>query len=414
MRVSMFKSWGIKAVDGMPGVTLNSLVFYVIRFSVPIVGVLLLLGEGLAGSRIWLAVGSLIVACLMVAGLVLVSRGERAARLVGTKVARVVSRFRDGVDPEAWGRRSRRSATLDVDAARPRAPAVAASLFAMVLVDGLIVLLSLRMVGVPGSLVPPLLVLGTFLVVYPFTALPLAGLGVLDAALVVAFTEVAGVAYEPEIVAGLALWRVVTILGALVLGCLDVRLVAVADLDGAARGRRHHRRLTRLARPGVPSSHAEVSEGAAAVHRERRPTGEAPGPATTDRSSGVTRSPMTRWPRIPIGPGQRQEPLVSDEQPEPARDRERLAELLVEHRGPGRGEVALGVAAAEQLGREPAGLQPVVDALAVERVHAGRGVADQHPVRPGHPGHRAAHRQQRRQPGRGSPSKPHSSRRSDV
>ncbi len=220
VRVSMFKSWGIKAVDGMPGVTLNSLVFYVIRFSVPIVGVLLLLGEGLAGSRIWLAVGSLIVACLMVAGLVLVSRGERAARLVGTKVARVVSRFRDGVDPEAWGEKvATFRDTMSTRLVRGLPPSLA-SLFAMVLVDGLIVLLSLRMVGVPGSLVPPLLVLGTFLVVYPFTALPLAGLGVLDAALVVAFTEVAGVAYEPEIVAGLVLWRVVTILGALVLGCL--------------------------------------------------------------------------------------------------------------------------------------------------------------------------------------------------
>ena len=220
VRVSMFKSWGIKAVDGMPGVTLNSLVFYVIRFSVPIVGVVLLLGEGLSGSQVWLAVGSLIVAGLMVVGLVLVSRGESASRLIGVKLAHGVSRFREGVDPEAWGEKvATFRATMSTRLVRGLPPSLA-SLFAMVLVDGLIVLLSLRMVGVPGSLVPPLLVLGTFLVVYPLTALPLAGLGVLDAALVVAFTEVAGVAYEPEIVAGLVLWRVVTILGALVLGCL--------------------------------------------------------------------------------------------------------------------------------------------------------------------------------------------------
>ena len=64
--------------------------------------------------------------------------------------------------------------------------------------------------------------LGSFLVVYPLTALPLAGLGVLDATLVVAYTEVAGVAAEPAIVAALVLWRVVTILGALALGGISL------------------------------------------------------------------------------------------------------------------------------------------------------------------------------------------------
>ena len=54
------------------------------------------------------------------------------------------------------------------------------------------------------------------------------------------------------------------------------------------------------------------------------------------------------------------------------------------------------MALGQHLGDHPAALQPVVDALAVERVHAGRGVADQRPVRPGHVGHRPAHRQQRR------------------
>jgi hypothetical protein len=222
VRVSMFRSWGIPAVDGMPGVTLNSLVFYVIRFSVPIVGVLLLLGEGLGGSRVWLAVGSLVVACLMVVGLVLVSRGERAARALGEAAARLMSRIREDVDPEAWGDRvAGFRATMSSRLVRGLPPSLL-SLFTMVVVDGLIVLVSLRLVGVPDELLPPLLVLGTFLLVYPLTALPLAGLGVLDAALVVAFTEVAGTAYEPEIVAGLVLWRVVTILGSLALGCLTL------------------------------------------------------------------------------------------------------------------------------------------------------------------------------------------------
>ena len=222
VRVSMFRSWGIAAVDGMPGVTLNSLVFYVIRFSVPILGVVLLVGEDLAGARVWLSLGSLVVAALMVTGLVLVSRGERAARIVGRTAARVAARFRDGVDPQAWADAvASFRATMSQRLVRGLPPSMLA-LTAMVLTDGVIVLLALRLVGVPASPLTALVVLGSFLVVYPLTALPLAGLGVLDAALVVAYTEVAGVAAEPAIVAGLVLWRVVTILGALALGGLSL------------------------------------------------------------------------------------------------------------------------------------------------------------------------------------------------
>jgi hypothetical protein len=222
LRVSMFRSWGISAVDGMPGVTLNSLVFYVIRFSVPVLGVLLLIGEDLSGAQVWLSVLSLLVAALMVSGLVLVSRGERAARVLGVQAARVASRFRDDVDVQAWGDAvSGFRATMSQRLVRGLPPSMGA-LTAMVLTDGVIVLTGLRVVGVPSTLLPTVLVLGTFLLVYPLTALPLAGLGVLDAALVVAYTEVAGLAAEPAIVAGLVLWRVVTILGSLALGGLSL------------------------------------------------------------------------------------------------------------------------------------------------------------------------------------------------
>ena len=50
-------------------------------------------------------------------------------------------------------------------------------------------------------------------------------------------------------------------------------------------------------------------------------------------------------------------------------------------------------------GREASGLEPVVDALSVERVDTPGGVADEHPVGTGDPRHRPAHGQQGR-PGR--------------
>ena len=43
---------------------------------------------------------------------------------------------------------------------------------------------------------------------------------------------------------------------------------------------------------------------------------------------------------------------------------------------------------------QPPGLEAVVNALAVQRVDARGGIADQHPVAAGHARHRATHRQQ--------------------
>jgi uncharacterized membrane protein YbhN (UPF0104 family) len=218
VRVSMFRSWGIAAMDGMPGVTLNSLTFYVIRFGAPILGVVLLLEHELSTAQVWSAVISLVVAVAIVAALVVVARGEAFARLLGWQAGRIAARFRDGVDADSWADAVSRFRARMSERLFRGLPASLLALAAMVLTDGCIVLVSLRMVGVDSSALPVLFVLGTFLVAYPLTALPLSGLGVLDAALVVAYAELAGAAAEPEIVAALVVWRVVTILGALALG----------------------------------------------------------------------------------------------------------------------------------------------------------------------------------------------------
>jgi uncharacterized membrane protein YbhN (UPF0104 family) len=225
VRVSMFRSWGIAPTDGMPGVTLNSLAFYVIRFGIPILGVLVLIGEDLSATQVWSAVLSLVIAAVIVVTLILVSRGERFARMIGRRAALIAARLRDDADAkadaDAWaaavsGFRARMSTRL----VRGLPPSLAA-LAAMVVTDGVIVLLCLRLVGVDATLLPLAIVLGSFFIYYPLTALPLAGLGVLDAALVVAYTETAGVAAEPEIVAALVVWRVVTLIGTLLLGALS-------------------------------------------------------------------------------------------------------------------------------------------------------------------------------------------------
>jgi len=221
-RVSMFRSWGISPADAMPGVTLNSLAFYVIRFTIPVLGVVVLLRSYPETAQAWSAVLSLLVAVAIVIVLVLVSRGERFARLLGRQSARVAARFRDNVDADAWEEavsafRGRMSTRLTRGL-----PLSLAALAAMVVTDGVIALVCLRMVGVDSVLISAAFVLGSFFLAFPLTALPLAGLGVLDAALIVAYTDMAGVAAEPEIVAGLVVWRVVTLIGPLLLGAITL------------------------------------------------------------------------------------------------------------------------------------------------------------------------------------------------
>lgn len=220
IRVSMFRSLGINPVDGMAGVTLNSLTFYVIRFAVPSLGLIVLVGEEVAAGRIWLAIGSLVVAAAIVVALVLVSRGERLAYLVGKTAGRVAARFREETDPGQWA-----DAVLDFRGRMATRltrglPTSLLALAAMVLADSLILLTALRAVGVPSADLPVVWVIGAFLIAYPLTAMPLAGIGLLDAALVVVYVDVAGAALESQIIAGFIVWRVITLGGPLLLGLL--------------------------------------------------------------------------------------------------------------------------------------------------------------------------------------------------
>jgi hypothetical protein len=82
----------------------------------------------------------------------------------------------------------------------------------MVVVDGLLVGLCVRFVGVSAQDVPLVAIVGLFLLFYPLTLFPLAGLGVLDAILIAAMVDVGGLPIEPDVVAGLVVYRVTTLL----------------------------------------------------------------------------------------------------------------------------------------------------------------------------------------------------------
>jgi uncharacterized membrane protein YbhN (UPF0104 family) len=73
-----------------------------------------------------------------------------------------------------------------------------------------VVAFSLRFVGIPGADIGYLAVIGAMFTLYPLTVFPFAGLGVLDAALIV-LINAEGVADGPDMVAALVIWRAATL-----------------------------------------------------------------------------------------------------------------------------------------------------------------------------------------------------------
>ena len=218
IRVSMFKSWQINPVDGMAGVTLNMLTFYSVRFLAPALGLLVLSFQGIERGQVFAALSSALIAGAILVSLALIVRGDAFAAWLGRTAGRVVARVRSSVDPQVWELatvefRGRMAETLR----KGLLPSMVA-LVGMVLCDSLVLTLSLRFVGVGADVLPAPAIVGAFLISYPLTLMPLVGLGVLDAVLLATWTEIAGLEWEPEIVAGLIVWRAFTILGPLLLG----------------------------------------------------------------------------------------------------------------------------------------------------------------------------------------------------
>lgn len=224
IRVAMFKSWKINPVNGMAGVTLNMITFYSVRFLAPAIGLLFLVFEGVETGQIVRAVICLLIALAILAILVLLSRGEAFAALIGRSAGRVAARVRDTVDPQQWSVSVVAFRSKMVDTLRTGLPASMGGLVLMVLADGLVLFMAVRFVGIGESTLTVFAIFGAFLLAYPLTIMPLSGFGVLDAALIAAWTATVGLEYEATIVAALGVWRSITILGPLALGAITLAL----------------------------------------------------------------------------------------------------------------------------------------------------------------------------------------------
>ena len=211
LRVAMFNSWGIPAASGLAGALMNTLTFYIVRFSAPLAGFVILAAVGGELSYRWADLISVAVAAGIVAGVLLVLHSDALARTVGTRTARVVRRFRRTVDPEAWAQ-----ACVDFRghiAARFRYgfPRSLAGMAGMLLTDLALLVLCLRFVGVTASDASVAVIAIAYLFAYPLTILPFTGIGIVDSLIVAALVEAGGSDVEAAAVAGLMVWRVFTL-----------------------------------------------------------------------------------------------------------------------------------------------------------------------------------------------------------
>lgn len=218
LRIAMLRSWGVDATQGIAGISLNTLTYYVARFGAPLLGLVLAVAAGqVETAYVWTAVSSGAVSLAVVAGLVVAARGERAAARVAGWVAARLRRVTARVDPEAWARRSAEFVARGGDALRTGWARAMACQVGLVLSEAALLVLSLRFAGVPAAAASTVMVVIALLVSYPLTALPFGGVGVLDAA-VVAVLALDDGPYEANAVAGLVVFRVCWMLVPLVLG----------------------------------------------------------------------------------------------------------------------------------------------------------------------------------------------------
>ena len=218
LRMAMFSSWGVSAAKAFAGLVLNMVTFYIVRFSTPLAGFVLVAALGWSPGVRWLELLSIALAAAILVTVVLVVRSERLAVTVGTRAGRAVRRVRSNVDPEAWGHACQ-SFRVDVeDRFRSGFPRGLLSQAGMIAVDLSLLVLCLRFVGLGASEVSLAEIAVAYLFAFPLTLFPLMGIGVVDALIVAALVEAGGPEVEAAAVAGLIVWRIFTLAGPALLG----------------------------------------------------------------------------------------------------------------------------------------------------------------------------------------------------
>ena len=175
LRVGMFNSWGVPTTKGLAGTVMNTLTFYIVRFSAPLFGFLLLaIVDEPAGLRLLdlVCVG---IALTILVGVLLVVRSDQLARRVGSWAGRTARKVRRQVDPDAWVRACVDFRDQIASRFRYGFPRSLVGLFGMLATDLAVLTLCLRFVGVAAADVPLVDIAIAYLFAYPLTLFPFSG-----------------------------------------------------------------------------------------------------------------------------------------------------------------------------------------------------------------------------------------------
>ena len=237
LRVAMFKSWGVSAGKGLAGTVMNTLTFFIARFSAPLFGFVLLIVVGEPPSLRWVELLSIAIAVTIFVTILMVVRSDPIARTVGTRAGLIVRRFRKSVDPDHWADACQSFRADISDRFHSGFPLAVLSQIGMIVVDLAALALCLRFVGISADDVGLVWIAIAYLFAFPFTVFPLWGIGIVDALVLAALVEAGGLEVEAAAVAGLIVWRVFTVGLPVLLGAVAVAVwrheVAVADASRA-------------------------------------------------------------------------------------------------------------------------------------------------------------------------------------
>lgn len=222
LRISMFRSWGINASQGIAGAVMNTMTFYIVRFSMPAMGAFLMLFITFQVTYLAVASVGLIAAGLITFFLFAVLHTEALAHRIGLVAGRSAGRLRKSIDPHRWAAACVQFRTDLVGTVKRGFPSALAGLTVMVIVDALILSAALVFVGIDRAGIGVIHVVGLYALIYPLTIFPLSGLGILDAVMLAAVVDITGLHMEPGVVAGLIVWRVMTLLVPMLMGVVSI------------------------------------------------------------------------------------------------------------------------------------------------------------------------------------------------
>lgn len=103
LRLSILRSHRVETTRGAAALVLDTVVFYLARFVAPVLGLLLaVVAMPVESIQVWMALGGAAAAIIVIASLVVITKGARVADRFGRGAATIVKRLRPTVDPDSW------------------------------------------------------------------------------------------------------------------------------------------------------------------------------------------------------------------------------------------------------------------------------------------------------------------------